>query len=327
MAFLPVLALAISAFLAPGRAQAGAPGQLVEHVPCPSDPTERYTLYLPSAYVPSRQWPLLLVFDPGARARRAAEEFQASAERFGWIVAVSENSRNGPWERSQHAVGAMWPAILAAYAVDPARIYTAGHSGGASVAWALAVQTGQVAGVIASGQPDPGPSAKSPTFAWFGSAGHVDFNLLSVKAIDARVAESGKAHRVEFFDGGHQWPPLDVIEVALGWLEVTAMKDGRRSPDRVLAAGLLAADLKRAHALEDRGALTEARRSYASIVDTYASVGDVADARARTSALDADGRFKDMRRAEERADARERDRVGTIGSMLSRLAAQEPVSI
>ena len=138
MAFLPALAVVLSALALPRPAQAGTPGQLVEHVPCPSDPSERYTLYLPSAYTAGRRWPLLLVFDPGARARRAAEEFQGAAERFGWIVAVSENSRNGPWERSQHAVAAMWPALLAAYAVDPARIYTAGHSGGASVAWALA---------------------------------------------------------------------------------------------------------------------------------------------------------------------------------------------
>src|SRR3954471_18114843 len=131
MAFLTVLAVVVMRLAAPAPAQTGAPGQRVEHVPCPSDPSERYTLYLPSAYVPGRRWPLLLVFDPGARARRAAEEFQAAAERFGWIVAVSENSRNGPWERSQHAVAAMWPALLATYAVDPARIYTAGPSGGA----------------------------------------------------------------------------------------------------------------------------------------------------------------------------------------------------
>jgi predicted esterase len=327
MAFLPALALVVAGLGLAPPPQAGTPGQLVEHVPCPSDPSERYTLYLPSAYAAGRRWPLLFVFDPGARARRAAEEFQGAAERFGWIVAVSENSRNGPWERSQHAVVAMWPALLATYAVDPARIYTAGHSGGASVAWALAVQTGQIAGVIASGQPDPGPSARSPSFAWFGSAGYADFNMIPVKAIDARVAESGKPHRLEFFDGGHQWPPPDVIDVALGWLEVTAMKEGRRPVDRALVDSLLAGDLKRAQALEDRGALTEARRAYAAIVDTYGSFGDVAGARTRMSALDANGRFKDMRRAEERTDARERERVEAVGRMLSRLAAAEPVSV
>ena len=95
----------------------------------------------------------------------------------------------------------------------------------------------------------------------------------------------------------------------------------------MLATGLLDGELKKAHALEQRGALTDARRSYASIVDTYASFGDVADARARMSALDADNRVKDMRRAEERSDSRERERVAAIDRMLSRLSAQEPVSV
>src|SRR6185295_17534897 len=122
-----------------------SPGKLVEHVSCPSDPSQTYTLYLPSTYEAKRQWPLLLVFDPGGRAARAAEVFREAAERFGWIVAASENSRNGPWEPTLRAVNAMWPALLGGYAVDERRIYTSGHSGGATVAWLLARQTGQIA--------------------------------------------------------------------------------------------------------------------------------------------------------------------------------------
>ena len=77
----------------------------------------------------------------------------------------------------------MWPALLGGYAVDERRVYTAGHSGGATVAWMLARQTGQIAGVIASGQPNPGVAdqRKESAFAWFGAAGHSDFNFIEVK--------------------------------------------------------------------------------------------------------------------------------------------------
>ena len=64
---IPALAL----FLA-GSSPQPARGVLVEHVSCPGDSTQTYTLYLPSTYQTSREWPLLLVFDPGARAARAA---------------------------------------------------------------------------------------------------------------------------------------------------------------------------------------------------------------------------------------------------------------
>src|SRR5262245_14783187 len=291
-----------------------ARGVLVEHVSCPSDTTQTYTLYLPSKYDTSREWPLLLVFDPGARAARAAEIFREAAERLGWIVAASENSRNGPWEPTLRAVNAMWPALLGGYAVDQRRVYTAGHSGGATVAWLVAQQTGQIAGVIASGQPNPeSPIAKDKRFAWFGSAGHSDFNFLQVKNIDTTLADGKSAHRVAFFDGGHQWPPADITFRALGWMEILAMKDGRRARDLDLARTILADDMSHAQALEDRGRLTEAWRSYGSIVATYSGLLDVADAERRLKAVETDARLKAARKIEERADRREQQEIYAVG--------------
>src|SRR3954468_20332359 len=135
-----IVALAQIVAILASAAQPGQParGTLVEHVSCPTDSTQTYTLYLPSTYQSARTWPLLFVFDPGGRAARAAEVFRGGAERFGWIIAASENSRNGPWEPTLRAVNAMWPALLGGYSVDERRVYAAGHSGGATVAWMLA---------------------------------------------------------------------------------------------------------------------------------------------------------------------------------------------
>src|SRR5678815_5301907 len=91
----PILVLAL---LGASPIEQPQPGKLVEHVTCPADPSQTFSLYLPSAYETTRRWPLLLVFDPGGRGARAAEVFRDAAERYGWIVAASENSRNGPWE-------------------------------------------------------------------------------------------------------------------------------------------------------------------------------------------------------------------------------------
>jgi pimeloyl-ACP methyl ester carboxylesterase len=317
---IPALAL----FLA-GSSPQPARGVLVEHVSCPGDSTQTYTLYLPSTYQTSREWPLLLVFDPGARAARAAEVFREAAERFGWIIAASENSRNGPWEPTLRAVNAMWPALLGGYAVDQRRVYTAGHSGGATVAWLVAQQTGQIAGVIASGQPNPESQvAKGKQFAWFGSAGHSDFNFLQVKNIDAALEDAKGTHRVEFFDGGHQWPPSDIALRALGWMEVVAMKDGRRPRDLDLAKAILAEDISRARALEERGLLTEAWRSYRTIVTTYTGLLDVADADRRLRAIDSDHKFKDARKLEERADRREQQEIYAIGKVVAQLSTDDP---
>src|SRR5262245_16547303 len=171
------------------------PGKLTEGIACPSDPTQTYTIYLPSTYTTSRTWPVLFVFDPGGRGARAAEVFREAAEKYGWIVVGSENSRNGPWEPTRRSITAMWPAVLQAYAINRDRVYAGGHSGGASVAWTLASETGQIAGVIGSGEPNPPPESKIGTFAWFGTAGHADFNFIEVRTIDARVAKAAAPHR------------------------------------------------------------------------------------------------------------------------------------
>jgi tetratricopeptide (TPR) repeat protein len=185
-----------------------------------------------------------------------------------------------------------------------------------------------VAGVIASGQPGPGQESGRPiSFAWFGTAGFDDFNFLEVKGIDDHMKRLGKPHRLELFQGGHQWPPVELSDAALGWLELLAMKDGRRPRDSSLATSMLSEDLKRARVLDERGALTDARRSYGTIVETYATLADVSEARRRLAAIDADRRFKDLRRNEERSDDRERERAATIDRILARLAGEEPTSI
>ena len=105
-------AVVLSSLALPRPAEAGKPGQLVEHVACPSDPSERYTLYLPSAYVAGRRWPLLFVFDP-ARVRGVPR----NSSRVRPSVSAGRRGVGGfaqrPVERNEHAVTAMWPALMA----------------------------------------------------------------------------------------------------------------------------------------------------------------------------------------------------------------------
>jgi predicted esterase len=302
------------------------PGRLAERVACPSDPTQTYTLYLPSSYTTDRTWPLLFVFDPRGRGTLAAEVFREAAERHGWIVASSNNTMSdGAWEPNGRALAAMWPDVRRAYAVDERRIYAAGFSGGATVAWVLSRSSnGGLAGIVAAGAPDPRDGSATPgKVAWFGAAGRHDFNFLPARLLDARMAKAGLAHRLEFFDGGHQWLPPDLAMRALSWLELRAMKDGLRPPDPVRAAQVVGEDLARARALEAAGHLPDAYRLYTLIAADYAGWEGAGAAEARTRELERDPALERARRAEERADARENDRITAAARVLARLAADD----
>ena len=71
-------------------------GRIVDDVRCAADSAQGYALYLPSGYSPDREWSLLIAFHPGANGRAMVEKYRAAAEQYGYIVAGSNTSRNGP---------------------------------------------------------------------------------------------------------------------------------------------------------------------------------------------------------------------------------------
>ena len=114
--------------------QALSPGVLIPRQTCVAKPDQSYALYLPSHYVAGKRWPIVYAFDPDGRGNIPVELMQAAAERYGYIVVGSNNSRNGSWKVETDAAQAMLEDTHARLAIDDRRIYFAGFSGGARVA-------------------------------------------------------------------------------------------------------------------------------------------------------------------------------------------------
>ena len=88
------LALLLFVFAAsPISAQTDLPrGQVVDKVVTQVDPGQSYALYVPTTYRPDRKWPILYAFDSRYRGTLVAERFRAGAEKYGYLVASSNNS-------------------------------------------------------------------------------------------------------------------------------------------------------------------------------------------------------------------------------------------
>lgn len=302
--------LAVAALVLAAPAAASDPvrvGALVEDLATVADPGQTYTLYLPPGYRDDRRWPVLLVFDPRGRSALAAELFRAPAERFGWVVLSSDGTRSdGPMEPNIRAVNALWPEALGRWAADPRRVYAAGFSGGATVAWMVGAQL-DLAGVIACGGPAVLDAiAQEPSYAHFAAAGIEDFNHLDMRSVDRVHGERGAPHRFVEFEGGHRWMPEEVAAGAVAWMEVQAMRAGSRPPDPRLAAELAAADLAEARSTEEQGRLLEADRRYRSIVRTYEGLAEVGDAELAAARLAGDHSLRRAFRDQEGADRLER---------------------
>ena len=138
-------------------------GQVIESISCEGDPTQSYSLYLPAAYTPARKWPIIYAFDPEARGELPLTLYKDVAEKYGYILAGSNNSRNFSLADSSRGANAMWLDTHSRLSLDPRRVYTTGFSGGARMAGFLAFRCSQcqIVGVIAHGAGYPGDH--SPT--------------------------------------------------------------------------------------------------------------------------------------------------------------------
>jgi predicted esterase len=317
--------------LALAAAQAAAPplGQLVEGLRCESDPTQTYTLYLPAAYTTARAWPALLVFDPGGRSRVAAEVFREAAERHGWILLSSNDTRSGgPPEQNLRALQAMWPEVHLRYASDPRRVYAAGFSAGGMLAYELGRRTpgeNGLAGAIASGARwDPHHFKQQIRFPCFGAAGDTDFNYARMREIHARLGEWSTAERLEIFQGAHQWMPASLAGEAVVWLELLAMKGGLRPKDEAFVAERLRAELERARALEANGSLLLAQRAFEHAASTFDGLAQVADARREAARLASLPATKTASRDERRWDGYEESWLRQLGDAYDELRRADP---
>ena len=196
------------------------------------DPSQTFAIYLPSNYSADRQWSLILAFDPRGRGKTPLEQYKDAAEKYGYIVAGSNNARNGPPEISLNAAAMMGSEIVHRFSINMKRVYTAGLSGGARIAMKVAMDSNEMAGVIASsaGFP-PGERSSNLSFAVFGTAGTEDFNYLEMRQLDEELSSP---HRIVVFQGGHTWLPPDLAMQAVEWMEIQAMKSERAPRDEKL---------------------------------------------------------------------------------------------
>ena len=283
-------------------------GQVVADVRCAADASQGYALYLPSGYTPDRRWPILLAFDPGARGSVPVERYQAAAERYGWIVVGSNNSRNGSTEVSK-AIAALSADVASRFRLNPDRVYTAGMSGGARVAMSVALSVMKVAGVIASsgGYPDGRPRATS-AFPIFATAGTEDFNHLEMRLLDTALITP---HRLAIFDGGHVWLSSDLAMEAVEWMEVQAMKTGlaprdQNALDRLFQKRLAAADARPSGGADTYLALQ-------GIAADFSGLTDVSVVRARADRLGRDDKVRDaLRQALDEDESEQRTFAGIL---------------
>ncbi len=208
--------------------QVPAKDQITDTIRCHDEIRQSYALYLPAQYDSKKSWPVIFIFDPSARVRTGVNTFLEAGKKYGFILACSNNSRNGPSNDNFTAAAAMLKDVEERFTVDQRRIYAAGFSGGSRFAMAFAVTEKRISGVIGCGAGLPNdknylPSVNSD-FLYYGMAGTSDMNYLEMHDLtDFFNNHTRVISYLRTFSGGHQWPGSDMITEAVEWFILQTM--------------------------------------------------------------------------------------------------------
>lgn len=247
-------------------------GKIIDKIICFQSPEHSYALYLPLGYNPEKKWPIIYALDPGARGALPLEHFREAAETYGFIMAGSNDSRNGPWEPIFRAVIAVWNDTQERFSVDLNRIYVTGFSGGSRASAYFSRIVGKpIAVVIGCGAGLPSqmkPSEIKPAY-YCGVVGKKDMTYLEMMELDDKFDEAGVSHRFFVFDGIHEWPPASVCIRVLEWLEIVSMKRGIRAYDEDLVKSVFIRECDLTHEQEKQGDLIVSLFNYENLLSLF----------------------------------------------------------
>jgi hypothetical protein len=211
--------------------------QVTDTVRCRAEPGQSYALYRPSQYDNKKNWPVILIFDPSARGRTGVSTFIEAGNKYGFILACSNNSRNGPLGDNFTAAAAMLQDLEERFTLDQRRIYAAGFSGGSRFAMAFAVKEKRISGVIGCGAGLPNDRSYLPAgnsnFIYYGLAGTRDMNYPEMRDLSNFFSNQTRViSYLRTFSGGHQWPGSGLITEAVEWIVLQAMNRKIMTPDQ-----------------------------------------------------------------------------------------------
>lgn len=264
-------------------------GQVIPKIVSQSDTQKSYALYLPSYYTPEKKFPVIYAFEPAARGAYPVERFKAAAEKFGYIIVASNNSRNGlAGTEIFPIVKNMLEDTSHRFSIDQTRVYLAGFSGGARVAISYAVSSkGLFTGVIACGAgfPQNLQPTKDLPFVIFGTVGDEDFNYPEMRLLDESLTKLNLPHRIVTFEGGHDWASSEYCIKAIEWLELQAMKTNRRTKDEAFIESIWKRDSEEAIKAETDGKFYTAFVIFNALTQDFKGLKDVSEIEKKSASL------------------------------------------
>lgn len=185
----------------------------IQLIKCTQNEAYSYALLTPKNYNSTSYLPLVIAFDPHADGLFLLDKYKDLAQKYGFVLACSMDSKNGMTTSETDAVAQIiLNDCLNRLNIDQTTICALGFSGGAKVAASFAQSSPLVSSVICCGAaPNQQFFSRNPNLKLFLVAGELDFNLLEAKELALALLPTDY-----FFDfiqtpAKHEWPNGDAM--------------------------------------------------------------------------------------------------------------------
>ena len=208
-------------------------GVVHDSIPVSGTIGETYALYLPKSYSQNKASPIVFIYEPMARGSVGIKAFIKASEKYGLILACSNNSKNGPYDRNFAIANNLFNHIFSFLNIKQDEMYVSGFSGGSRLASAIASLTDQFVGVIGCGAGFSGIQDHMPStqdYLYVGLCGNRDMNYSEM------LTNKGYLDLIKFkstlitYNGDHRWPPPEQILRAFDWLYLQKSKQNNPLP-------------------------------------------------------------------------------------------------
>ena len=132
-----------------------------------------------------------------------------------------------------------------------------------------------------------------------------------------RLTKAGIIHRVQTFEGRHEWPPVSLATAAVEWMELHAIKAGKRTRDDGFINAMWQQLLNDARTLEEAKKYSEAYQRYLDLAASFNGLQDVAQIETKVNQLSNSRELKAAIREEQAEIRKQRELESRLYALIA----------
>ncbi|MFK7899200.1 MAG: hypothetical protein AB8B61_00440 [Cyclobacteriaceae bacterium] len=279
-------------------------GSVIDEVTVNDSINESFSLYLPTDFDMTKEWPVVLVFDMQGRGKQVVSMFREAAEQEGYILAASNNVQDTlALSKNVLISSRMLNQVYAILPIKRTRIYTGGFAAGARMASILPTFIKEIKGVISCGSALANGevlSSKRP-FHFIGIVGREDYNYRTMLSSRKLLDNLKFPNQLLVFEGGVEWPKPAYLKKAMRIFTLAAMSKGEEPRDEQLIAASYLESLGDASAYVTANKPLMAQELLMETMRVYRSFRDIDSLKSSLKTLRKTKLFKNYTRSQNAA--------------------------